>query len=105
MPYDGCFVDNTGGAMDASAGVFNVSLSGIYQLSFTAKYVSSNLVYVLYFFGHLVQDPYEKMIFLGHRSVTNKHAIKSHVLGQLERRLAAEKRLFCFCPAAQEYMN
>ena len=44
MTYEGCFVDNTGGAMDVSTGVFNVTVSGVYQLSFTAKYVSSNLV-------------------------------------------------------------
>ena len=67
MPYDGCFVDNTGGAMDASAGVFNVSVSGIYQLSFTAKYVSSNLVYVLYFFQTLGSEPckYKKVMLVG----------------------------------------
>ena len=40
--YDGCFVDNTQGGMDRSSGIFRVSEPGIYQLSFTAKYVSSN---------------------------------------------------------------
>ena len=40
--YDGCFIDTTGGAMDMGTGIFSVAESGIYQLTFTAKYVSSN---------------------------------------------------------------
>ena len=40
--YDGCFVDTTSGAMNAQSGIFTVVDPGIYQLSFTAKYVSSN---------------------------------------------------------------
>ena len=40
--YDGCFVDTTNGAMNVLSGIFSVSDPGIYQLSFTAKYVSSN---------------------------------------------------------------
>ena len=40
--YHGCFVDTTGGAMNINTGLFNVTVAGIYQLSFTAKYVSSN---------------------------------------------------------------
>ena len=44
VTYDGCFVENTGGDMNSQSGMFNVSVAGIYQMSFTAKYVSSNLV-------------------------------------------------------------
>lgn len=40
--YDGCTVDYTDGGMDPGTGVFNVTRSGIYQLSFTAKYVAHN---------------------------------------------------------------
>ena len=40
--YDGCFIDTTGGAMDMGTGIFSVAESGIYQLTFTAKYVASN---------------------------------------------------------------
>ena len=40
--YDGCFVDTTEGAMNWRSGIFTVAEDGIYQLSFTAKYVSSN---------------------------------------------------------------
>ena len=40
--YDGCFIDTTGGAMDMGTGIFSVAEAGIYQLTFTAKYVSSN---------------------------------------------------------------
>ena len=42
--YDGCTVDYTDGGMDPGTGVFNVTRSGIYQLSFTAKYVAHNQV-------------------------------------------------------------
>ena len=44
MNYDGCTVDYTDGGMDPGTGVFNVTRSGIYQLSFTAKYVAHNQV-------------------------------------------------------------
>lgn len=42
MSYDGCFVDTTNGAMNPRSGIFSVADPGIYQLTFTAKYVSSN---------------------------------------------------------------
>ncbi len=42
VTYDGCFVDTTGGAMNRNSGVFTASAPGIYQLTFTAKYVSSS---------------------------------------------------------------
>jgi len=40
--YDGCFIDTTKGAMTAGTGIFTVAEAGIYQLTFTAKYVASN---------------------------------------------------------------
>jgi len=40
--YDGCFVDTTKGAMSTRTGIFTVGVAGVYQLSFTAKYVSSS---------------------------------------------------------------
>ena len=42
VSYDGCFVDTTNGAMNRRSGIFSVAEPGIYQLTFTAKYVSSN---------------------------------------------------------------
>lgn len=40
--YDGCFVDTTQGGMNIHTGIFTVKDPGVYQLSFTAKYVSSS---------------------------------------------------------------
>ena len=42
MTYDGCFVDTSNGSMNIKTGVFNTTVPGIYQISFTAKYVASN---------------------------------------------------------------
>ena len=42
VTYDDCFVDTTAGAMNTNSGVFTVAVEGVYQLSFTAKYVSSS---------------------------------------------------------------
>eukprot|EP00095_Tigriopus_kingsejongensis_P006899 maker-scaffold126_size328755-snap-gene-0.10 protein:Tk06899 transcript:maker-scaffold126_size328755-snap-gene-0.10-mRNA-1 annotation:"AGAP001552-PA" len=42
ISYDGCFVDTTQGAMNSNTGIFTVKDPGVYQLSFTAKYVSSS---------------------------------------------------------------
>lgn len=40
--FDACLVDTTDGAMEKRTGTFTVNVEGIYQLSFTAKYVSSS---------------------------------------------------------------
>lgn len=42
VTYDGCFVDSTKGGMSAFNGIFTVVDAGVYQITFTAKYVSSN---------------------------------------------------------------
>lgn len=42
VTYNGCFVDTSNGSMNIQTGVFNTTVSGIYQISFTAKYVASN---------------------------------------------------------------
>lgn len=43
VTYEGCFVDTTNGAIDVETGIFNVSTAGVYQITFTAKYVSSSM--------------------------------------------------------------
>eukprot|EP00092_Neocalanus_flemingeri_P021782 GFUD01023630.1.p1 GENE.GFUD01023630.1~~GFUD01023630.1.p1 ORF type:complete len:274 (+),score=50.63 GFUD01023630.1:16-837(+) len=42
--YDECLVDTTGGSMNITSGIFTASTSqgGIYQISFTAKYVANS---------------------------------------------------------------
>ena len=42
--YDECLVDTTGGSMNITSGIFTASPSqaGIYQISFTAKYVANS---------------------------------------------------------------
>ncbi len=42
ITYDGCFVDTTDGAMNSDTGIFKVRVPGVYQITFTAKYVSSS---------------------------------------------------------------
>ena len=42
VTYDGCTVDTSNGAMDKKSGIFNTTQSGIYQISFTVKYVVSS---------------------------------------------------------------
>lgn len=42
VTYNACFIDTTDGAMNIDTGLFTVKVSGVYQISFTAKYVSSS---------------------------------------------------------------
>ena len=42
VTYHGCFVDTSAGAINIHTGVFKVREEGVYQMTFTAKYVSSS---------------------------------------------------------------
>ena len=42
ITYNGCFIDTSNGSMNIQSGIFTTKQAGIYQISFSTKYVASS---------------------------------------------------------------